>query len=48
MMEAGSIEAESLARLQARCLFYPSAGSDWDEFLVKFDDHIDKPQMVAA
>jgi hypothetical protein len=40
-MEMGFIEPESLAAVRGRLLFYPTAGSDWNELLLQFADYID-------
>lgn len=42
MTDAAFIEPGCLAGLQGRCLFYPVAGFDWSEFLLRFGDHIDE------
>ena len=42
MTDAAFIEPVSLASLEGRSLFYPSAGFDWSEFLTTFADHIDE------
>jgi hypothetical protein len=38
----GFIEAPSLKPLRGQSLFYPTAGSDWQEVLELFVDHIDE------
>jgi hypothetical protein len=40
-MEMAFIEPESLAAVRGRLLFYPTAGSDWNELLLQFADYID-------
>ena len=40
MTEETFIKPEGLAALNGRSLFYPSAGSDWSEFLHLFADHV--------
>jgi hypothetical protein len=36
------VDLKSLAAVRSRILFYPAAGSDWNEFIEAFADHIDE------
>jgi hypothetical protein len=41
-MVATFIEPESLLAIRGRYLFYPAAGSDWNELLTRFSDYVDE------